>query len=64
MAGSMLALYSIKLIYEYMTESDDESPDTKEDAGEQPLGYLFVRGSFTVQIFVRDERSWDAHMQV
>ncbi|CAE7233543.1 unnamed protein product, partial [Symbiodinium pilosum] len=35
LAGSMLAVYSIKLVYEYMTESDGDPQDTKEDAGEE-----------------------------
>ena len=44
MAGSMLALYSIKLIYEYATETEEEEQDTKEDAGQETLGADLVRG--------------------
>mmetsp|Transcript_20075 Transcript_20075/g.37756 ORF Transcript_20075/g.37756 Transcript_20075/m.37756 type:complete len:268 (+) Transcript_20075:49-852(+) len=35
LAGSMLALYSIRLLYEYITESGEDGDDTKEDAGEE-----------------------------
>ncbi|CAE7221263.1 unnamed protein product [Symbiodinium natans] len=44
MAGSMLALYSIKLIYEYATETEEEEQDTKEDAGQENK-YAKVRPS-------------------
>ena len=38
LAGSMLALYSIKLLHEWVTEAEEEPQDTKEDAGQETLG--------------------------
>ncbi|OLQ09419.1 hypothetical protein AK812_SmicGene6976 [Symbiodinium microadriaticum] len=35
LAGSMLALYSIKLLHEWVTEAEEEPQDTKEDAGQE-----------------------------
>ncbi|CAE7244565.1 unnamed protein product [Symbiodinium sp. CCMP2592] len=35
LAGSMLALYSIKLLHEWVTEAEEDPQDIKEDAGQE-----------------------------
>ncbi|CAE7797394.1 unnamed protein product [Symbiodinium sp. CCMP2456] len=35
LAGSMLALYSVKLLHEWVTEAEEDPQDTKEDAGQE-----------------------------
>ena len=46
LAGSMLALYSIKLLHEWVTEAEEDPQDTKEDAGQETLGPNLRHPSF------------------
>lgn len=40
LAGSMLAVYSVKLLHEWWNETDDGDENTKEDAGDEMLSLI------------------------
>lgn len=44
LAGSMLALYSIKLLYEWWTESEEENDEKDEEGEQQRLDKLLWKG--------------------